>query len=202
MKTRDLMMLKRLGAWTISLAGRKSAEYWLALIAFVESSVFLVPADVLFIPMSLIKREKIYRYAFIASLFSVLGGIAGWLIGHFAYEAIAKPVLEFYGKYETFEALRSNTSMEIILLLLITSGISHLPPIKVVTILAGVVGMNIWVFILSAIIARSARFYLLAWLIRKYGTTVLEYVLPRLKWLVGIGCIIIIVVYIAYKLIL
>ncbi|MCT6824587.1 YqaA family protein [Bartonella apis] len=193
-------MLKKLGDWTLSLAGRRSAEYWLAFIAFVESSVFLVPADVLFIPMSLINKEKTYRYAFIASLFSVLGGIAGWLIGHFAYEAIAKPVLEFYGKFETFEALRSNTSMEIILLLLITSGISHLPPIKVVTILAGVVGMNIWIFILSAIIARSARFYALAWLISRYGATVLEYLLPRLKWVIAIACTILIIAYIFYKI--
>ena len=193
-------MLKKLGDWTLSLAGRRSAEYWLAFIAFVESSVFLIPADVLFIPMSLINKEKTYRYAFIASLFSVLGGIAGWLIGHFAYEAIAKPVLEFYGKFETFETLRNNTSMEIILLLLITSGISHLPPIKVVTILAGVVGMNIWIFILSAIIARSARFYALAWLISRYGVTVLEYLLPRLKWVIAIACTILIIAYIFYKI--
>ncbi|CAM1626967.1 YqaA family protein [Bartonella apis] len=193
-------MLKKLGDWTLSLAGRRSAEYWLAFIAFVESSVFLIPADVLFIPMSLINKEKTYRYAFIASLFSVLGGIAGWLIGHFAYETIAKPVLEFYGKFETFEALRNNTSMEIILLLLITSGISHLPPIKVVTILAGVVGMNIWIFILSAIIARSARFYALAWLISRYGATVLEYLLPRLKWVIAIACTILIIAYIFYKI--
>lgn len=193
-------MLKKLGNWTLSLAGRRSAEYWLAFIAFVESSVFLIPADVLFIPMSLINKKKTYRYAFIASVFSVLGGILGWLIGHFAYEAIAKPVLEFYGKFETFEALRSNTSMEIILLLLITSGISHLPPIKVVTILAGVVGMNIWIFILSAIVARGARFYFLAWLISRYGATMLEYILPRLKWIIGIGCTVLIIAYIFYKI--
>ena len=193
-------MLKKLGEWTLSLAGRRSAEYWLAFIAFVESSVFLIPADVLFIPMSLINKEKTYRYAFIASLFSVLGGILGWLIGHFAYEAIAKPVLEFYGKFETFEALRSNTSMEIILLLLITSGISHLPPIKVVTILAGVVGMNIWVFIISAIVARGARFYFLAWLIKKYGPTMLDYILPRLKWIIAIACTVLIIGYILYKI--
>lgn len=193
-------MLKKLGNWTLSLAGRRSAEYWLAFIAFVESSVFLIPADVLFIPMALITREKAYRYAFIASLFSVLGGVVGWFIGHFAYEAIAKPVLEFYGKFETFEALRSNTSIEIILLLLVTSGVSHLPPIKVVTILAGVVGVNIWIFILSAIIARGARFFFLAWLIKRYGGAMLEYILPRFKWIVGIGCTVLIVAYICYKM--
>lgn len=195
-------MLKRLTDWTISLAERKSAQYWLALIAFIESSVFLIPADVLFIPMSMVKREKAYHYALIATVFSVLGGIFGWLIGHFAYESIAKPVLEFYGKYETFEALRSNTSVEIILLLLVTSGLSHLPPIKVVTILAGVIGINIWVFIALAIVTRAGRFFLLAWLIRHYGTVVLDFVMKRMKWLIVIACILLVIGYVLYKLVL
>ncbi|EJF91706.1 YqaA family protein [Bartonella tamiae] len=195
-------MLKRLTNWTLSLAARKSAQYWLAFIAFIESSIFIIPADVLYIPMALVRRDKAYYYAIIATVFSVLGGIAGWLIGHFAYEAIAKPVLEFYGKYESFEALRSTTSLEIILLLLITSGLSHLPPIKVVTILAGVIGIDIWVFILSAILARGARFYLLAWIIRKYGDVMLDYVLPRLKWFIIIGCLGLVIVYSLYKIFL
>lgn len=191
-------MFKRLSNWTMSLAARKSAEYWLAFIAFVESSVFVIPADVLYIPMAMVRRDKAYRYAFIATLFSVLGGIAGWLIGHFAYDAIAMPVLEFYGKLEAFESLRSNTSLNIIVLLLITSGLSHLPPMKIVTILAGVVGINIWLFILTAIITRGARFYLLAWIIQKYGLVVVNYMLKRIKWFVCAGCVIVILAYIAY----
>ncbi len=78
-------MLRRLYDWTLALAGRPTAEIWLAVIAFVESSVFLVPADVLFIPMALARPERAYRYALVATVFSVLGGIAGWLLGHYAY---------------------------------------------------------------------------------------------------------------------
>ncbi len=144
-------MLRRLYDWTISLAARKSAEWWLAIIAFIESSVFLVPADVLFLPMALARPERAWRYAFIATAASVLGGIAGWYIGYHAYEQIAKPVLEMYGKLDTFEQLRGTTSADTILLLLITSGLAHLPPIKVVTILSGAAGVNIWLFIASAI---------------------------------------------------
>ena len=99
-------MLRRLYDWTLSLAARKSAECWLAFIAFVESSVFLVPADVLYLPMALARPDRAYRYALIATAASVLGGIAGWFLGHYAYEAVAKPVLEFYGKLDEFEALR------------------------------------------------------------------------------------------------
>lgn len=98
-------MIKKLWAWTLSLAARKSAEVWLAMIAFVESSVFLVPADVLFLPMAIAKPERAYRYALTATLASVAGGVAGWALGFFAYAAIAKPILAFYGKLDAFEAM-------------------------------------------------------------------------------------------------
>jgi membrane protein YqaA with SNARE-associated domain len=94
-----LTPLQKLYEWTLSLAGSKWAEYWLAFIAFVESSVFLIPADVLYVPMAVSKPERAYRFAAIATIASVLGGIAGWMLGHFAYETVAKPILEFYGKH-------------------------------------------------------------------------------------------------------
>lgn len=194
-------MLKRLTDWTVSLASRKAAEYWLAFIAFVESSIFPIPTDVLFMPMSMVKPQKAWRYALIATVFSVLGGIAGWLLGHYAYEALARPVLEFYGKYDEFEALRGSSSAEFILLLLITSGFSHLPPMKVVTILSGAAGINIWVFIVSAIVARGARFYLLAWLIRRYGAVVLDFIMSRLKLVLIVSALLLILVFIVYKFI-
>ena len=86
-------MLKKLYDWTLSLAGRKTAEAWLAIIAFVESSVFLVPADVLFLPMVLARPARAFRYALVATVASTLGGVAGYALGYFAYEALAKPVL-------------------------------------------------------------------------------------------------------------
>ncbi|WP_343315332.1 YqaA family protein [Brucella sp. BE17] len=192
-------MLRRLYDWTISLAARKSAEWWLAIIAFVESSVFLVPADILFLPMALARPERAYRYAFVATLFSVLGGIAGWYLGFHAYEQIAKPVLEMYGKLDTFEQLRGTTSADTILLMLITSGLSHLPPIKVVTILSGAAGINIWLFIVSAVIARGARFFLLAWLLRRYGEPIREFIEKRLGLLAGLFAIFLIALFFAVK---
>ena len=102
-------MLRKLYDWTLSLAARKTAEIWLAVIAFIESSVFLVPADVLFLPMALAKPAKAYRFALIATVASTLGGIAGYFLGYFAYEALAKPVLDFYGKLDSFEHLRQCT---------------------------------------------------------------------------------------------
>ncbi|MCG7504594.1 YqaA family protein [Mesorhizobium retamae] len=192
-------MLRGLYDWTLSLAARKSAEWWLAFIAFVESSVFLVPADVLYLPMALSRPERAYRYAIVATVASVLGGIAGWFLGHYAYEAIAKPVLEFYGKYDEFEALRMSSGIGFIILMLITSGAAHLPPIKVVTILSGVIGVNLLLFIVLAIVARGGRFLLLAWLLRRYGEPIREFIEKRLGLLAGAAAVVLILLYFAAK---
>jgi membrane protein YqaA with SNARE-associated domain len=192
-------MLRRLYDWTMSLAARKSAEVWLAVIAFIESSVFLVPADVMFLPMALARPERAWRYAFVATAASVLGGIAGWLLGFYAYEAVAKPVLEFYGKLDTFEALRTSSSRDAILLMLVTSGLAHLPPIKVVTILSGAAAVNIWVFIVSAIVARGARFFALAWLLRRYGPPIQDFIEKRLGMLAAIAAALVIALYFAIR---
>ncbi|MBW8298961.1 MAG: DedA family protein [Hydrogenophaga sp.] len=192
-------MLRRLYDWTMSLAARKSAEKWLAIIAFIESSIFLVPADVLFLPMALAKPEKAYRYAVIATVASVLGGIAGWFLGYYAFETVAKPILAFYGKLEAFEALRTAVDYQMVVLLLITSGLSHLPPIKVVTILSGVAHINIWLFIVSAIVARGARFLLLAWLLQRYGEPIRHFIENRLGQIAGFGAAALIVLYVAYR---
>ncbi len=193
-------MLRRLYDWTLSLAARKSAEWWLAIIAFVESSVFLVPADVLFLPMALSRPERAYRYALVATIASVLGGIAGWFLGHFAYDTIAKPILEFYGKFDDFEKLRtSGDGAGLVLLMLVTSGLAHLPPIKVVTIFSGVIGFSLPLFILSAVVARGARFFFLAWLLRKYGEPIKQFIEERLGLIAALGAGALILLYIVIK---
>ena len=147
--------------------------------SFTESSVFPIPADVLFVPMVLARPDKAWRYALIATVTSVLGGIFGWLIGHYAFDLVARPLLEVYGKMDAFDALKSATGTGTILLLLITSGLTHLPPMKVVTILSGVVSFDLTLFILSAIVARGGRFYLLAWLLKTYGKPMADFVERR-----------------------
>jgi membrane protein YqaA with SNARE-associated domain len=193
-------MLRRLYDWTMSLAGRPSAEIWLAVIAFVESSIFLVPADVLFLPMALAKPQRVWRYALIATVASVLGGIAGWAIGYYAFETIAKPILEFYGKLDAFDKLRSGVTYETIVLLLVTSGLAHLPPIKVVTILSGVANVNLGLFVISAIVARGARFFFLAWLLRRYGEPIRHFIEKRLGQIAAVVAAVLILLYIAFHL--
>jgi membrane protein YqaA with SNARE-associated domain len=191
-------MLRRLYDWTMSLAGRKSAEVWLAIIAFIESSVFLVPADVLFLPMSLAKPERAWRYALTATVFSVLGGIAGWALGYYAFEAIARPILEFYGKLDAFNELRTGVTYGTVVLLLVTSGLAHLPPIKVVTILSGVANINLGLFIISAILARGARFFALAWLLRRYGEPIRGFIEQRLSQIAMVVAAFVILAYFTF----
>lgn len=192
-------MLRRLYDWTMSLAARPAAEAWLALIAFIESSVFLVPADVLFLPMTLARPDRAWRYALIATVASVLGGIAGWYLGWFAFETVAKPVLEFYGKLDAFEQLRNSSDASAVLLLLITSGLAHLPPIKVVTILSGAMHVNLGLFVVSAILARGARFYALAWLLRRYGEPIRDFIEKRLGLLAALAAAALILLYVIVR---
>jgi membrane protein YqaA with SNARE-associated domain len=191
-------MLKGLYAWAMNLAARKTAVWWLAVIAFVESSIFFLPADVLFLPMVLAKPRKAMFYATVATVASVLGGIAGWYLGHYAFESIARPLLEFYGKLDAFEDLKASVDYETIVLLLITSGLAHLPPIKVVTILSGAANISLGLFIVTAIVTRGARFFILAGLLQRYGESIRHFIEKRLGMIAALVASALIAVYAVY----
>jgi len=193
-------MLKSLYDWTMRLAERPSAEIWLFVIAFIESSIFLVPAEVLFLPMAIANPKKVWRYGVIASIGSILGGMAGWMIGYFAFATIAAPVLEFYGKLGEFEAMKQSIDPTLIMIFLVTSGVAHLPPLKVVTILSGVLAVNLLFFFIAAVIARGGKFMLLSWLFAKYGVSIRDFIEKRLNLLAAIGAGLLIAAYIAYVL--
>ncbi|WP_208431766.1 YqaA family protein [Bartonella schoenbuchensis] len=196
------MMLNKLKAWVVSLAQRRTAPHWLGFIAFFESSFFPVPADALCIPMALVRPQKAYHYALIGTLCSTLGGAFGWIIGFYAYDTIAKPILEFYGKYESFQTFQNAATLKFLVILLITSGLFHFPPIKLVTLLSGVMGVPLPLFIVICLLARGARFYLFAWFIRRFGQKAIDLLLRHFTWFVPIGLILLLLVYnlLVYKL--
>lgn len=182
-------MFRRLYNWTMRWAASRHAPKALGAVSFVESSFFPIPADVLFIPMCLARRDLAYRYALIASVTSVLGGIFGWMLGYYFFDLIAQPMLAAMGKLDTFNEMRSSVGESTILLLLVTSGAAHIPPMKVVTILSGVIGFDLKWFILSAIVARTARFYGLAWALNRFGPHIAEFIEKRLA-LVATGLLV------------
>ena len=173
-------MFQRLMLWTRSWAQSRHAEAAMGAVYFVESSVFPIPVEVMFLPMCLSRPDRAMRYALIASVTSVAGGVLGWLIGFYFFDLIAHPVLQFYGKVEAFDQLKLATGDGAILLMLLTSGAAHLPPMKVVTILSGVVGFNLPLFILAAIVARGGKFFVLAWVLRTYGPALANVIQQRL----------------------
>lgn len=171
-------MLRRLYDWTLDLAGHRHAQGWLAGISFAESSVFPVPVDALLVPMILARVELAFRLALIATVFSVLGGVAGYGIGALLFDQVGAPILDLYGyrgKFEDFAALYHEWRWWIIVI----AGFTPLP-YKVVTIASGVALIDLWVFIIASVLSRGARFFLEAVLLFWFGPPIRRFVEQRL----------------------
>lgn len=153
--------------YMIDLASRETALYWLFVVAFIESSFFPIPPDIMLIPMVLATPKKAWKIAGVTTIASVLGGYFGYVIGVYFFDLIAKPLLSFYGYLQQFETFKSYYH-EWGAWIVFGAGITPFP-YKVVTIASGVVGLNIWVFGIASVLARGMRFFLVAWLLKKYG---------------------------------
>ena len=171
-------MLRRLYDWTLSLAAHKHALLALALISLVESSIFPIPPDILIIPMVLAARDRAWVIAGVCTVASVIGGAFGYGIGFFLFEKIGKPVLEFYhyaAKFEEFQGSYNDWGAWAVFF----AGITPFP-YKVITILSGVTGLNVPVFIIASILARGLRFFIVAALLYKFGTPIRAFIERRL----------------------
>lgn len=160
-------LLRSLYNWTLKKAEHKYSSWILSIVSFSESSFFPIPPDVLLIPMIIAKRTKAWTYALICTLSSVLGGIAGYAIGFFLFNSIGILIVEFYhlsNSFNTFE----NYYKEYGILIVLGAGFTPFP-FKFITIASGVFSLNIFLFILTAFVARGLRFYLLACLLFIFG---------------------------------
>jgi membrane protein YqaA with SNARE-associated domain len=171
-------MIRRLYDWTISLAASRHALWALAVVAFIESSVFPIPPDVLMIPMIIARPRMAFRIAAVATAASVAGGLAGYWIGWGLFESVGRPVLEFYGKDAYFGEFSDSYNAWGAWAVLI-AGVTPFP-YKVITILSGATGLNIWVFMLASVIARGLRFFVVAALLWKFGAPIRDFIERRL----------------------
>jgi membrane protein YqaA with SNARE-associated domain len=163
-------MLRKLYDWTLNLAAHKHALLALALLSFIESSIFPIPPDILLIPIVLAMRDRAWIVAGICTVASVIGGIMGYGIGFFMYEQIGKPILDFYhysGKFADFQITYNQWGAWAVFF----AGITPFP-YKVITILSGMTGLNLPVFIVSSILARGIRFFIITALLWQYGASI------------------------------
>jgi len=197
-------MIKKLYDKCVTWAGYKYAKTFLAIEAFIESSFFPIPPDVMIIPMVIAKKNEFLRIALIATIFSVLGALFGYYIGYSLNEVAIK-IFEFYG-YEYSESFKDNFTTGggffAWLGILVTAGFTPLP-FKLLTISSGIIHFNLLSFILICVVTRGLRFFIVAYLTYKFGEKLGPFLDKQgAKWSILVAIIIIIIVGVIYFLFL
>ena len=185
----------------LELAAHKSSKYYLAIVSFIESSFFPIPPDVMVIPMVISKKEHFIKIFFIATIFSVLGGILGYLLGAFFLD-IGMQIMNFYGYEDKLSNLKNNLinheGFYAWLGILFLAGFTPLP-FKVFTIASGLIGFNFLTFIFISLISRGLRFFIVAYLSYRFGDIFTEFMKKHgSKWFTITGILIVIIGIIIY----
>ena len=174
--------MKRLYAWMLRMAGHRHALFALAAVSFAESSFFPIPPDVMLVPMVLARRARAWRIAAVCTVASVVGGLAGYAIGAYLFDAVGRPILDFYGATGDFEAL-AGLYREWGVWVILVKGLTPIP-FKVVTIASGAFHFDLALFVVAATVTRAARFFAVAGLFWWFGPAIG----PRLeRWAGPIG---------------
>lgn len=189
--------MRRLYDWMMRAAANERAPHALFWVSFIESSFFPIPPDVMLIPMVLANRLKAWTYATIATIGSVIGGMFGYAIGYFFFEAIGQPILKLYGKADSFGQFAQWFNDYGVWILLI-KGMTPFP-YKVLTITAGVTHMPLLPFMVASIAARAMRFYLVAGLLYWFGEPIRDFIERRLSLVTTVFVVLLIGGFIAVK---
>jgi len=171
-------VLRSLYDWMMTQASGPHANRALAVVAFLESSIFPIPPDAMIVPMVLARPRHAWEIALVATVASVVGGLAGYAIGHFLFETLGAWIIDLYGLGGQFEEFRQTWNRWGVWIILI-KGLTPIP-YKLVTIASGLAGFNVWVFVLASIVTRGARFLLVAALLRFFGTPIRTFIERRL----------------------
>ncbi len=180
----------------LDLAAHKSSKFFLGIVSFIESSFFPIPPDVMIIPMIIAKKKDYLKIFLIASIFSVLGGIFGYMLGAIFLD-MAMNVVEFYGYEEKIDSLKYSLSQGegflTWLSILFLAGFTPLP-YKAFTITSGLIGFNLLIFIIVSLISRSLRFFLISYLSYKFGYLFTEFMNKHgSKWFTFLGLLLVLI---------
>ena len=194
-------MFKTLYKKCLDLATHKSSNFFLGVVSFIESSFFPIPPDVMIIPMVIAKKENYLKIFLIASIFSVLGGIFGYMLGA-TFLDMAMNVIEFYGYEKKVISLKNSLSQGEGLLtwlsILFLAGFTPLP-YKAFTIASGLIGFNLLIFILVSLISRSLRFFLISYLSYRFGDLFTEFMDKHgSKWFTVLGLLLVLIFVIIF----
>ncbi|MDA0355678.1 MAG: DedA family protein [Proteobacteria bacterium] len=190
-------MIKALYNWTIDRAAHPNALWFLALISFVESSIFPLPPDFLIIPMVLARPKQAWLIAIIATVASVSGGLFGYVIGAYLFDIIGQPLLDFYGssaQFDSFSARYNDYGAWAVLI----AGVTPFP-YKVITILSGATALSLPIFMLASILARGLRFFIIAALLWRYGNQMHSFIEKRLGLLFSIAVALVVIGFLGVK---
>ena len=198
-------MFKSLYKKCLDLAAHKSSKYYLAIVSFIESSFFPIPPDVMIIPMVISKKKDFIKIFLISTIFSVLGGILGYLIGAFFFD-FGSEILNFYGYENKLSNIKNNLENSdgfyAWLSVLFLAGFTPLP-YKVFTIASGLIGFNFLIFVLISFISRGLRFFIVSYLSHRFGNLFNEFMDNHgSKWFTIVGVLIVIIgitIYLIFK---
>jgi membrane protein YqaA with SNARE-associated domain len=183
-------MIRRLYDWTMAMADHPRALWVLALVSFVESSVFPIPPDVLMIPMILAAPRRAWLIAGVCLVASVSGGMLGYAIGAFAYDSVGRPILEALGKADSMAAFNQRFN-DVGFWAVLVAGLTPFP-YKVITIMSGWTAMPLGTFVVTSILARGLRFFIVAALLWKYGAPIRDFIERRLGLMFLLFCLVLI----------
>ncbi len=189
--------MTRIYQWLMRLAASERALVWLALVAFIEASVFPIPPDVMLIPMVLAAPTRWWRIALVATAASVVGGWLGYWIGATLFDTFGRSVIAFYhleAGFASFQAKFQHYGGWIVL----AKGATPIP-FKLVTIASGAVHLDPLIFTLSAIGSRAIRFFLVAALLRWFGEPIRHFVEKHLVWVTTAGLVLLIGGFVAIR---
>lgn len=193
-------IIRRLYDWVLHWAHTPYGIWALFVLAFTESSFFPIPPDVLLIALAISIPAKAFRFALICSIGSVFGGLFGYFIGYQLIDIIGLPIIEFYGLMDKYEMVKKSYEEHNALIVFIAAFTPI--PYKLITITAGAFKLNIFTFTIASIVGRSARFYMVAWLIHHYGESIKNFIDKYFNLLTVVFTVLLILGFVVVKLFL
>ncbi|MBI1207333.1 MAG: DedA family protein [Azospirillum sp.] len=176
-------MLKPLYRWIVKRSSEPGAVYWMSAVSFAESSFFPLPPDVMLVPMCLAQPKRLWWYTTICSIASIIGGLFGYAVGYYVFEAVGRPIIAFYGAEESFAHFQAMFNLYGPWFLIL-KGVTPIP-YKLLAIAAGFAKLDMQVFVLCSLVARFTRYYMIGILLHYYGPEVEKFIEKRLMLVTG-----------------